>query len=88
MTWEQIIQLILAIIGPSGLIIGVIALLKVRPESGQIVVNAAEGAVIVQAKVIEQLRSELERLRVENVALREEIRKLRDEINNLSTIKV
>jgi hypothetical protein len=40
---------------------GIFALLKIRPEAGQISVSAAQGAVIVQTGVIDTLRSELGR---------------------------
>lgn len=41
---------------------GIYALLKVRPEAGQISVTAAQGAVIVQTGVIDSLKEENERL--------------------------
>jgi hypothetical protein len=50
---------------------GVVALLKVRPEGAKIVVEAAEGAVIVQTGVIKALRDDLTRA----YALIEELRK-------------
>jgi septal ring factor EnvC (AmiA/AmiB activator) len=40
----------------------IVALLKVRQEAGQIVVTAAEGALVVQTGVIENLRTEMKRL--------------------------
>lgn len=62
MTTEVIIAAIAAIFG-GGLIAGIAVLLKVRPESGQIVVTAAQGAVIVQSAVIDDLTEEMQRQR-------------------------
>lgn len=70
MTTGQFVMLIVAILGSGGLVGGVVALLKLRPESGQIVVTAAQGAVVVQSGVIETLRAEAERYRAEAAALR------------------
>lgn len=38
---------------------GIYALIKVRPEAGQIVVSAAQGAVVVQTTVIDNLTKRL-----------------------------
>jgi chromosome segregation ATPase len=37
-----------------------VAFIKVKPEAGQIVVKAAQGAVVVQSGVIDDLREQLE----------------------------
>jgi len=63
MSLSDLLPFLVAVIGGSGLIGGVIALLKLRPEAGQIIVTAAQGAVIVQTGVIDSLREENERLR-------------------------
>lgn len=70
---------IIAGIGSGGIVASVVALLKVRPEAGQIVVTAAQGALIVQSGVIEELRKELDRVKIEYT---HEIHDLRDELNN------
>lgn len=55
--------LVVAILGSTGLVGGIVALLRVRPESGKLIVEAAEGAVVVQGGVITELRRELNSLR-------------------------
>lgn len=57
----DIVGLIVAI-GSGGLIGGIVALYKMRPEAGQITVSAAQGALIVQTGVIDTLRFEIKRL--------------------------
>lgn len=64
--------LIVAILGSSGLVGGIVALVKVRPESGRMIVEAAEGAVVVQSGVITALRDELADLRAALEDAREE----------------
>jgi chromosome segregation ATPase len=54
---------VIAIVGTGGIIGGLVALLKVRPETGKLIVEAAEGAVVVQAGVMRELRAEIEALR-------------------------
>lgn len=44
---------------------GLAAFLKVKPERGKIVIDAAQGAVIVQSGVMADLRAELDRLKEE-----------------------
>lgn len=59
--WVPVIS---ALLGVSGICGGIYALLKVRPEAGQIVVSAAQGAVVVQTTVIENLTKRLEEAEV------------------------
>lgn len=59
---QDIVMAVLAAVFGGG---GIFALLKVRPEAGQISVSAAQGAVIVQTSVIDTLRSELGRTSIE-----------------------
>lgn len=74
--------IISAIMG-GGFLSGVYALLKLRPEAGQITVTAAQGALIVQTGVIESLREELQRLAGEIQELRQELEAERKEKENL-----
>lgn len=50
---------------------GLAALIKLRPERGRIVIDAAQGAVVVQATVIDDLQDELARVKAELAAERE-----------------
>lgn len=80
MNTGQIVTLVVSVIFSGGLVGGVVALLKLRPESGQIVVTAAQGAVVVQSGVIDDLRQELQNLRAERDALRAENVQLRTRV--------
>jgi threonine dehydratase len=60
---------IVAALGGGGFLGGLVLLLKLRPEAGQITVTAAQGAVIVQTGVIEALRRENDRLQTRIDAL-------------------
>lgn len=79
MTSEQAVAVVIAIIGILGGGGGIVALLKVRPEAGQVSVSAAQGAVIVQTGVIENLQREMARLRGEVDEVRKENALLRAE---------
>lgn len=62
---------IISFVFGGGLIAAIVALYKVKPEAGQIVVTAAQGALLVQTGVIENLKKEVQRLN--------------DEVNGLKT---
>lgn len=62
MTAAEAVTLAAALLGTGGIVGAVVAIIKLRPEAGQIVVQSAEGAVIVQSGVIATLRAEVERL--------------------------
>lgn len=92
---HDLVSLFVALLGAGGLVGAVVALVKLRPESGQIVVTAAQGALVVQSGVIESLRNQnahqqarIDDLQMENNQLRmrvgtleRELHSLRDEIN-------
>ena len=80
MTGHDIVVLVVSIIGGGGLIAGIVALLKLRPEAGQILVTTAQGVVIVQSTVIDSLQKELSRVGSELDELREECRKREGEL--------
>jgi predicted RNase H-like nuclease (RuvC/YqgF family) len=61
---------IISFVFGGGLVTAIVALYKVRPESGQIVVTAAQGALLVQSGVIENLQKEIQRLTEEVNALK------------------
>lgn len=56
-----IAPVVTALIG-GGFLAGVAALLKIRPEAGQVAVLAAQGAVIAQTSVVDNLKNEMARL--------------------------
>ena len=59
-TWFTALVALIVGAGGTG---GVAAFLKIRPERGRIVIDAAQGAVIVQSGVLADLRAELDRVR-------------------------
>jgi hypothetical protein len=67
---EETIRVIILAIGSGGLILAIVAWRKVGPERQSIIVDAAQGAVIVQQGVIEALEDQLERQQQETSALR------------------
>lgn len=58
----SIVTLVGLVLGGGGIAAGVVALIKVRPEAGQVVVTAAQGALVVQSGVIDELKEELVRV--------------------------
>jgi predicted RNase H-like nuclease (RuvC/YqgF family) len=63
------------------IVAGIVALYKVKPEAGQIVVTAAQGALIVQTGVIDNLKKEVQRLNDEIENLKKENEDLRDKLS-------
>lgn len=62
MITDNIILTVIGFLGSGGILGGIYALLKLRPEAGQITVTAAQGAVVVQTGVITNLQDEIARL--------------------------
>lgn len=85
MTAHDIIIIVASIVGSSGVVAAIVALVKLRPEAGQILVTTAQSVVIVQTSVIDNLQKELARVSHEMEELREECR-VREE-SLLSRIK-
>lgn len=90
MDTQSVVNIIIAVVGSGGFLGGIYALLKLRPEAGQITVTAAQGAILVQTGVIDTLREELIRVRAElhavekeNEALRAANKELRDKLLEL-----
>lgn len=82
MNWTSVV----VSLGGLGALIGaIVALLKIRPEAGQIAVSAAQGAVIVQTHVIDNLRTEQVRLQEIVEGLEERIISASSERNQLRT---
>src|SRR5215204_5532071 len=79
-TIGDLVPLIVAVLGVGGFIGGVVALVKLRPETGQIVVNAAQDALIVQSGVLQALHDENTRLNARIVNLEAEIAMLKAQV--------
>lgn len=74
---NTLVGLAIAFLGGSGLVGFLTTLLKWRPERTNILVDAAQGAVVVQSGVIEDLNRQL-------IALRDQVMSLQDEVHTLS----
>lgn len=62
MDTRTIVIVIAGLLGSSGFLGGIYALLKLRPEAGQITVATAQGVLVMQTSVIDDLREENARL--------------------------
>lgn len=71
--FQGILNLLITLIFSGGFLGGIYALLKLRPEAGQIVVTAAQGALVVSTGVIETLKEELVRLEAKIDLLEKEL---------------
>jgi cell division protein FtsB len=80
MSAVELVPIVVAILGAGGIAGSVVALLKLRPESGAIVVSAAQGALVVQTSVLNELHKENERLRDRVSTLERELAALRTEV--------
>lgn len=58
--WLSVLVALIVSVAGGG---GIAALIKSRPEGNKIIVDAAQGAVVVQSKVIDSLRQEVDELR-------------------------
>lgn len=76
------------VIGGGGIIGGIVAAFKLKPETQRIIVSAAEGAVIVQTKVITSLENQVERLQQEHEVCQDEVNELRDLLDLINERKV
>lgn len=89
-TWSGLVPLIISTLFGGGIVAVISALYKVKPEAGQIVVTAAQGALIVQTGVIENLRKEIERISKEAEEkireLEKALRQANQEIGRLTEI--
>lgn len=74
---EVIVPIAVVLLG-GGLLIGLASYIKARPEANQIIVTSAQGAVIVQSGVLDDLHEELarqtERYKLEREELQETMR--------------
>ena len=66
-----------------GVVAAITAAYKLRPEAGQIVVTAAQGALLVQTGVIENLQKEIVRLTEELRQIKVENQDLRNRVDGL-----
>lgn len=80
---DYAVPLVVGLLSTGGLLGGIVLLLKLRPEAGQIVVTAAQGAVVVQAGVLRDLEIENTRLSNKATGLENKVASLETENNKL-----
>jgi hypothetical protein len=95
---SNIILLVISSLFGGGFLAAVIKFAKMRPEIGQVLVTSAEGVVVIQEKLIDNLQEEIDRqakiiveLRKELDALytktREQDKALRDMLEKFDTVQ-
>jgi hypothetical protein len=84
---DSAVQIIIALLG-GGLITAATGWMKMRAEvektksdAGKTLMEQAEGAVVVQGKVIEGLRDEIARIRLDNEQCRRQEMDLREQVH-------
>lgn len=77
---ETSAAVIIALLGGTGIAGFLTTLLKWKPEATSVLIDAAEGAVIVQSGVIEDLNHQLEALRAQVASLQDEVHTLSDNL--------
>lgn len=87
---EQYLPSIVLLLSTGGLIGAIAILVKLRPEAGQIIVTQAQGAVIVQGKVIDdlqeqnaELKEENRQIKAENTEIKSQNRELKRRVGTL-----
>jgi hypothetical protein len=60
---NNLIMLVVALIGGGGIATGIAVLVKLRPEAGQITVATAQDVLEMQSKILLQLKTDLEECR-------------------------
>ncbi len=77
MNYHDVVTLIAAILGSGGFFGGMYLLLKLKPETGSIVVKSAEDVVVMQGSIITELRKQIADLKEEIHSMREDMERLR-----------
>lgn len=72
------------VFGGGGIVAAIAAFFKVRPERESIMVSTAQGVVVMQASILDELREELERVndRADELALGQ--KQLKEELNKVT----
>lgn len=78
---SAILPLVIAILGAGGVVGAISAWRKVQPERESIIITAAQGALVIQAGVLEKLQEELERAHEQIAELRTEVEAVNDELH-------
>lgn len=79
----QIVQIVLAVCGASGIVGAIVALLKLKPDANSAAVTQAQGAMETMEKLNAQLEAERDEWRQRAMACEAENRTLRDGRTNV-----
>lgn len=86
--WLNVLIAVILVLGSGG---GIVSYFKLRSQTSKILVDAAQGAVVVQSSVIKDLRAELaeqrEKSDQENAELRSEVAELRTHLAELNSLR-
>jgi len=77
------LDILVMLLGGGGIIGAFVTVLKAKPEVSRLVIGAAEGAVLVQGKVIEDLRNDMLRIALDNERCRRRENEMDIQINLL-----
>ncbi len=77
---SSLAAILIALIGGSGIAGAVATLLRWRPEKTNILISAAQGAVVVQSSVIDDLNEQMTAMRGQIAALEKEVHDLGDNL--------
>lgn len=86
--WLNVLIAIILVLGGGG---GIVSWFRLRNQNSKILVDAAQGAVVVQSSVIKDLKAELADQRTkaeqENAELRAEVAELRTHLAELNSLR-
>lgn len=80
---NTILTIVISVIGGGGLVGGLVALLKVRPEQSQILVSTARDVVVIQREAMTDLQHRLAAVEAERDALRARVGELEANVASL-----
>jgi hypothetical protein len=80
---DTVLIAIISVLGGTGLVGGIVALIKVRPEAGQILVNAAKDVVVIQQGAMTDMQRRLAEAEAARDALRQRVTELEEKVARL-----
>jgi septal ring factor EnvC (AmiA/AmiB activator) len=76
-----IAEILVVLFGAGGILGGLVALFKAKPERNKIIIDSAQGAVVIQSNVLDEVNAAYENVLRENRALHERM----DEFDGLKS---
>jgi chromosome segregation ATPase len=74
------VSLLVLAVGGGGIVGAIVAFRKLVPERESIIVTAAQGAIVIQGSVLDELREEIDRLNSRLQEVRDDAHELRQEV--------